>query len=364
MGGSAFRHESRAQRIVLGAGVARTELAAEVAAVGGTRVLLIAAPAEAGLAEQLTRDLPVVGTFDGVREHVPVEVAEAARTLATRLRADVLVCVGGGSTTGTAKAVAMTSGLPIVAVPTTYAGSEATAVWGLTERGRKTTGTDPSVLPRSVVYDPELTVTLPVDLTVASGLNAMAHCVDSLWGPDANPVSEALAVAGARNLRQGLPAVRLDGTDLAARADVLGAAYLAATAFASAGSGLHHKICHVLGGTYALPHAATHAVVLPHVAAFNVPLSPTAGSALALAMGRDDGVTGLRDLYLALDAPTALRDLGLAESDLPEAVGLVVEAAPASNPRPVDTAGIEQLLRAAWSGEPAGTPPATTRGHR
>jgi alcohol dehydrogenase class IV len=349
--GVTFRYESRPQGVVFGAGAARSQLRPEVERLGARRVLLIAAAGERSLAAELTADLPVAATFTDIRPHVPVEVAAAARRVAADARADLLLCVGGGSTTGTAKAVALETGLPILAVPTTYAGSEATPVWGLTEAGRKTTGTDARVLPRVVVYDPELTLSLPAGLTVASGLNAMAHCVDSLWAPDANPVAAAMAAAGIRALAAGLPAVRKDGADVAARADTLAAAYLSAVAFASAGSGLHHKICHVLGGAFDLPHAETHAVVLPHVAAFNVPAAPDAAAAIAGALGVTDAVAGLADLYAGLEAPRALRDLGMPESGIAAAAGLVAAAAPASNPRPVTRDDAERLLRRAWEGE-------------
>jgi alcohol dehydrogenase class IV len=345
-----FRHESHAQRVVFGAGAARTALAGEVAHLGATRVLVVASEGARPLAAELTAGLPVAATFTGVRPHVPADVAAAARLAARDAGADLLLSVGGGSTTGTAKAVARRTGLPILAVPTTYAGSEATTVWGETEAGRKTTGTDPRVLPRTVVYDPELTLGLPADLTVASGLNAMAHCVDSLWAPNANPVATALATAGIRGLAAGLPAVRRDGADVAARGDTLAAAYLAAVAFASAGSGLHHKICHILGGTYDLPHAGTHAVVLPYVAAFNLPAAPAAGAAIATALGVPDAAEGLAGLYRALEAPTALRDLGMPEAGIAEAAGLVARAAPESNPRPVSREDAEALLRRAWTG--------------
>jgi alcohol dehydrogenase class IV len=225
-----------------------------------------------------------------------------------------------------------------------------TPVWGLTEDGRKTTGTDARVLPRVVVYDPDLTRTLPAGLAVASGLNAMAHCVDALWAPDANPVATATATAGIRALAAGLPAVRADGDDPAARAGTLTGAYLAAVAFASAGSGLHHKICHVLGGAFDLPHAATHAVVLPHVAAFNVPAAPGAADAIRAALGVADAVAGLRELYAGLAAPASLRALGMPESGIAAAADLVVQAAPASNPRPVTRDDAETLLRQAWTG--------------
>lgn len=345
-----FEHQTLPQRVVFGAGAARA-LAREVTRLGGTRVLLIATTTEAPLAEELCQGLPVVGRFLDVRPHVPVALAESARALASEVGADLLLCVGGGSTTGFAKAVALTSGLPILAVPTTYAGSEATPVWGLTEAQRKTTGTDPVVLPRTVVYDPELSLTLPVALGVASGLNAMAHCVDSLWAPRANPILSAMATEGIRALAPALRGIAADGLDLEARAGCLYGAYLSATTFAGAGSGLHHKICHVLGGAYDLPHAETHAVVLPHVLAYNTADAPEAAARVAAALGADDAVSGLLALYDDVGAPRALRDLGLAEDRLAEATDLVVEAAPPDNPRPVDRDSIRALLGRAWAGD-------------
>lgn len=346
-----FRHQTYAQRLVFGAGTARSALPDEVRTLGATRVLVVSTEAEADLADSLAADLPVVARFRGVRPHVPVEVAEEARRLAADVDADLVLSVGGGSTTGLAKAVALTTGLPVVAVPTTYAGSEATPVWGLTEGRTKTTGTDPVVLPRVVVYDPDLSVTLPVDLAVASGLNALAHCIDSLWAPRTNPVLAVTATEGVRALAPALRGVVADGDDLTARGGCLYGAYLAAATFAGAGSGLHHKICHVLGGTWDLPHAQTHAVVLPHVLAFNAEAAPDAAARVADALDAGDALTGLLDLYADLGAPRSLRDLGLPEDALDEATARVVEAAPADNPRPVTPAAVRRLLQRAWAGE-------------
>jgi maleylacetate reductase len=291
-----------------------------------------------------------------VRPHVPVPVAESARALAREHGADLLLSLGGGSTTGTAKAVALTDRLPILAVPTTYSGSEATDVWGLTEANRKTNGADPVVLPRVVVYDAELTVTLPPGLTVGSGLNALAHCVDSLWAPSANPVSTALAVEGIRLLGQALPAVLADGADLRARRRCQQGTYLAAAAFAGAGSGMHHKICHVLGGAYGLEHAAMHAVLLPHVLAFNAPAAPEAAGRVAGALSAagfgdgGDAPAALLALYDALGAPRSLGDLGLDEDQVPEAAALALEKIPESNPRPVSADDLTELLGRAQAG--------------
>ena len=350
-----FDHQSYGQRVVFGAGAARERLADEVERLGARRVLLVAGRSALPLADRLAERLPRAGTIDDVRMHVPLRTAEAARRRAGEIRADLLLSIGGGSATGMAKAIALTTGLPILAVPTTYAGSEATPVWGITDNGRKTTGVDERVLPRTVVYDPELTLELPVGLSMASGLNALAHCVDSLWAPRANPVDTALALEGARSLAAGLPAVHGDPGGLDGRSQLLYGAYLAAVSFAGAGSGLHHKICHVLGGTYDLPHAQTHAVVLPHVLAFNGPAVPEAEHRLAQALGPGgSALAGLLGLYDAVQlTPRSLGELGLAEKSIPEAAALVAEAAPPDNPRPVTVADAEQLLRDAWAGQPA-----------
>lgn len=349
-----FTHETLGQRVVFASGEAPAAVAAEVAALGARRVMLIAAPARAALADRVGADLPVAVRHDEVVMHVPVEVAERARQAAAAGSVDALVCVGGGSTTGLAKAVALTTGLPIVAVPTTYAGSEATNIWGLTAGEVKTTGVDARVLPRSIVYDASLMLSLPVETSVASGLNALAHCVDSLWGPRVDPIDQALAGEGIRALALGVPAVAADPTGPEGREQTLYGAYLAAVAFASAGSGMHHKICHVLGGMFDLPHAQTHAVVLPHVLAFNAPSAPDAERRIAQALGSPTAGAGLAALRKVLRAPRALRDHGMPEDGIARAVAPVLAAVPGDNPTPVTEENITALLRAAWEGsEPA-----------
>ncbi|HEY0935152.1 MAG TPA: maleylacetate reductase [Trebonia sp.] len=345
-----FVHDTLPQRVCFGSGEAAASLGREAARLGATRVMLIASAGEAELAGTVAGDLPVALRYDDVVMHVPVEVAGRARLAAAHAGVDALVSVGGGSTTGLAKAVALTTGLPVIAVPTTYAGSEATPVWGLTEGARKTTGTDPRVLPKVIVYDASLTMSLPVGLSVASGLNALAHCVDSLWGPNADPVNAALAAEGIRSLRDGLPRVVADPMELRGREDALYAAYLSAVAFASAGSGLHHKICHVLGGKYNLPHAQTHATVLPYVLAFNGPAAPAAERRIAAALGTGRALDGLVALQRELDAPHALADYGFTEDSVAAAAEAILPAVPESNPRPVTAEDLRTLLRAAWSG--------------
>jgi maleylacetate reductase len=340
-------------RIVFATGSARDRLADEVARLEMNRVLLIATERSRDLAAELTASFADrrAGTFSGVRPHVPVEVAAEARRLAGDLAADGLLCLGGGSTIGTAKAVALDTGLPIIAIPTTYAGSETTPVWGLTEAGRKTTGVDGRVLPRTVIYDPDLTLSMPVELSVASGLNALAHCVDSFWAPGHNPVSALSAEAGIRALAGALPAILLDGSDRSARSAALYGAYPAGSAFAVAGSGLHHKICHVLGGAYNLPHAQTHAVILPYVLAYNSASATAATSRVCVALGVSEAVPGLMTLIERLGAPRALAALGLREDQLDEAAELIGEKVPADNPRRVRPGDLRRLLQAAWAGE-------------
>lgn len=345
-----FEHDSLAQRVLFGAGRSSSHLAAEVDRLGATSVMVIAGPAETDLAKSVCREIEPRLMYSDVVPHVPIETAEKARAAASTHEVDLLVSIGGGSTTGLAKAVALTTGIPIVAIPTTYAGSEATNVWGLTEASRKTTGVDARVLPTTVIYDVLSLLTLPVELSVASGLNALAHSVDSMWAPRADPINSTLAVEAIGALSRGLREIKHDSASQSGHEQTLYGAYLSAVAFASAGSGLHHKICHVLGGTYNMPHAQTHAVVLQHVLEYNGPYTPAAEQRMANAFGSTGAVEGLRSLRTELDAPTALRDYGLQESDLDEAVALVLDAAPASNPRPVTTKSLTILLRNAWAG--------------
>jgi alcohol dehydrogenase class IV len=345
-----FVHDSLPQRVCFGSGQAAEYLKTEIGNLGASRVMVIASKRDTTLVDTIAEGLPVTLRHDEVVMHVPVEVAGRARDAAAAARADAVVSIGGGSATGLAKAIAMTSGIPVIAVPTTYAGSEATAVWGLTEGDKKTTGTDPKVLPKVVVYDAMLTLSLPVDLSVASGLNALAHSVDAMWAPKADPINAALAAEGIRALAAGLPKVAADPGDLAGREEALYASYLSAVAFASAGSGLHHKICHVLGGKYNLPHAQTHAIVLPYVLAFNAGAAREAASRIASSFGSKNALDGLQRLRAELGAPRALADYGFSEADVPDAAAAILPAVPPGNPRPVTVADLEALVRAACSG--------------
>lgn len=349
-----WQHDTLPQRVRFAPGTAADALGEEVTDLGAERLMVIASERGMGVTKQLAGALPVAVWHDEVVMHVPLEVAERARAVAADHAVDALVCVGGGSTTGLAKAVALTSGLPIVAVPTTYAGSEATNVWGITEGARKTTGVDARVLPRTIIYDASLMLALPVDLSVASGINALAHCVDAMWGPRVDPIDQAFAVEGIRALAAGLPMVVADPTGLPGREQTLYGAYLAAVAFASAGSGLHHKICHTLGGMFDLPHAQTHAVVLPYVTALNTAATPKAEERLAAGFGAPTANEGLARLRAAIDAPTALRDLGMPESGIAAAVPVILGSVPAGNPAEVTAANLTALLHDAWEGAPIG----------
>jgi alcohol dehydrogenase class IV len=347
-----FVHTTLPQRVLFGSGEAARFLAEEVQRVGAASVMVIASSAEAPLATEVTRYISPAARFADVAPHVPVANAQAATAAARQAGADLLVSIGGGSTTGLAKAVSKETKIPIVAIPTTYAGSEATNVWGLTEDARKTTGVDDAVLPVSVIYDAELTAMLPAELSVVSGLNGLAHCVDSMWAPRTDPINQALAAEGIRILSQALPAiVDAAGTTLAGRQEALYGAYLSAVSFASAGSGIHHKICHVLGGAYNLPHAHTHAIVLPYVLALQAPAAPEAERRIATAFSAPTALEGLNALRVRTGAPTRLADYGLRETNIAEAVDLILPSIPPSTPRPVTPHTLGILLRAACAGD-------------
>lgn len=346
----AFDYEALPGRVIFGSGASRERLGDELDRLNAQRVMVFATDRELALAEELVapfRDR-VALVYGNVLPHVPAEVATDARAAAREHTVDALLSIGGGSTTGTAKIVALTTALPVVAVPTTYAGSEMTPVWGMTTDARKETGIDRKVLPVSVVYDPELVQTLPRELAVSSALNAMAHCVEALWTPKANPVTSLQALDGAAALARGLRA-----TDSSTScSELLYGAYLAGAAFAVAGSGLHHKICHALGGGFNLPHAETHAVVLPHVLAFNESSEAISDemTRLAEALSGSSASQALASLYDEVGAPRALSQVGLKEEHLEEAADIVVAKLPIDNPRQVDRARIEDILRNAYEG--------------
>lgn len=347
-----FVHELRAQRVVFAQGSVRS-VPAEAASLGG-RVLLIGGRHERAVVDGIAGELGnrLAGRIDDVAQHVPASVAGSATDHARRCAAEVLVCVGGGSATGLAKAVALQLELPILAVPTTYAGSEMTPIWGLSSGSGKTTGRNEHARPRTVVYDPGLTLSLPPGLTVTSAMNAAAHCIEALYVPAASPVSSMLAAEGLRCLVTSLPACVSSPTDLVGRTTAFYGAWLAGWALGSSQMGLHHKLAHVLGGRYNLPHSAVHSVLLPHVVAFNAPASPDAMAVAARALERaspSEVAPALFDLATGLGAPRSLRELGLAESTLDD-VAREVTSSEVTNPRPLKAPALRAMLAAAYEG--------------
>jgi maleylacetate reductase len=345
-----FVYEALPSRVVFGAGALDT-VTEEVGRLGASRALVLCTPEQRSMGAEIVLKLGALsgGVFDGARMHVPIEVAEGAREKAHRVGADCCVAIGGGSTTGLAKAIALTSGLPILAIPTTYAGSEMTPIWGLTEGGLKKTGRDPRVLPRTVIYDSALTLSLPVALSVTSGINAIAHCVEALYSKDANPIISLIAEEGIRALTDGLPKVAKQPQNMDARSRTLYGAWLGGVSLGAVGMALHHKLCHTLGGTFNLPHAETHTVVLPHAVAYNAPAAPEAMDRIARALGADSAATGLYDLAASLGAPVSLEALGMRREQLDKAADLAVQN-PYYNPRPVTREGIRELLENAFAG--------------
>lgn len=339
----AFVHVGLPSRIVLGAGTL-DQVADEVDLLGIDNVLLIATKSAREWADLVERSLAdrFAGRIDEVRQHVPKEKADAARAKASEVDATGIVAIGGGSAIGLAKAIALTAGLPIIAVPTTYSGSEMTSVWGQTEGGNKTTGTDLKVLPKAVIYDPVLSRELPLKITAASVANALAHCVEATWTSKADPITDVIAVEGARALREGLLQVLENRTDLGARSNLLYGASLAGSALASAGTGIHHKLCHLLGGSYNLPHAETHAAVLPQVTRFKATAVPRAKARLEEALETENLAAGLFELFSRAGVPTSLRELGLTAAQAEEAADRFQSST---------SLDVKDILHRAWAGE-------------
>jgi maleylacetate reductase len=339
-----FVHDIPGQRVVFARG-ALARVGEEAARLGFSRALVIATPGSgARLGARIVEILGAraLGLHARAMVHVPRAVAEAG--LAAAQGADGLVAAGGGSPIGLAKIIARDRGLPILAVPTTYSGSEATAIWGLTDGERKLTGKDVKVLPRTVLYDPDLTLALPPAIGAASAMNAIAHCVEGLWVADRTPFLMALAADAARRFAVHLPRIVADGDDREARGECLAAAWLAGTVLGG-GTALQHKLAHVLGGL-GLPHAETHAVILPHVTRFNLPAAPAARALLAAAFGGDP-TAALTDMLHGLPLPRTLAAIGFDRGRI-DFVAEQVAAMAITVPRPVSAADLRALLTAAY----------------
>ncbi len=349
-----FTYAVPAARIVFGAG-AVGQAAAELERLGARRALVLTTPGQAAAGAALAERLGplAAGVFSGAVMHTPVEVTERALGQLTALRADCVVALGGGSTIGLGKAIAWRTGLSQLAIPTTYAGSEVTPILGQTEGGAKTTFRDPKVLPNVVLYDPELTLGLPVAISVASGLNALAHAAEGLYAEDRNPVASLMAGEAARALARALPGIVAAPQARAAREQALYGAWLAGAVLGQVAMSLHHKLCHTLGGSFDLPHAETHAVLLPHTVGFNAAAVPELLAPLAATFGGSPG-PALFDFAATVGAPRRLKDLGMKAADLDRAAELATRN-PYSNPRPIERGAVRALLQAAWEGaRPAG----------
>ena len=345
-----FVYEALPSRVVFGPGVL-ARLPEELDRFGIRRALVLATPQQADSARHTSQELGgrAAGVFTEAAMHTPIDVTERAMAVVRDLGVDGVVAVGGGSTTGLAKAIALRTDLPQIVAPTTYAGSEMTPILGETRDGVKTTIRDAKVLPEVVLYDVDLTLTLPPALTATSGLNAIAHAMEALYARDGNPIIGMMAEESIRAFAQSLPRLIAAPRDIEARSDALYGAWLAGACLGAVGMALHHKLCHVLGGSFDLPHAETHAIVLPHAAAYNAAAAPEAMARIARALGVDDAPQGLYDLAGRVGAPRALRDLGMPREGIARAVDLAL-ANPYWNPRVLDREGVHRLITAAWEG--------------
>lgn len=350
-----FIYSAAPARILFGTGTVG-RLGEELDRLGVRRALMLSTRGQQGTALAIAEKIGArcAGLFPGAAMHTPVDVTASAMEKLEETGADGLVAIGGGSAIGLSKAIALRTDLPQIVIPTTYAGSEMTPILGETQDGVKNTRSSPAILPEVVLYDVDLTLGLPAAISGVSGLNAIAHAVEALYARDRNPVTDLMAEQGVRALARSLPRIAANPGAHDARYDALYGAWLCGACLGSVGMALHHKICHTLGGSFGLPHAQTHAVMLPHALAYNSPAVPDAMATLGRAFASDDPAQALFDLGRDIGAPTALRDLGMARNDLDRAVDLVF-ANPYWNPRPLEPEAIRAMLLRAW----AGTPPAT-----
>lgn len=350
-----FVYNGQPSRVVFGAGSLQ-HLLREIDLLGATKALVLSTPEQRKSAEMIADLLGAraAGVFDRAVMHVPIETAREAREVANRLGADCAVAIGGGSTTGLGKAIALDSGLPILAIPTTYAGSEMTPIYGITEAGIKKTGKDARVLPRTTIYDPELSAGLPVGMSITSGINAIAHAAEGLYATNSNPVMDLMAKEGIAAMGRALPAIKKMPSDMQARSDALYGTWLCGMVLGNVGMALHHKLCHTLGGSFNLPHAETHTIVLPHALAYNAAAAPQAMQVISEALGKKNAAQAVFDLAKDNGAPVALKEIGMKESDLDKACAIAMQNQ-YDNPRPLERTAIRQLFQDAFDGTRPGT---------
>ncbi len=346
-----FVYESLPTRVIFGEGML-SRLEPEVSTLGN-RALILTTPNRTDLATQVSDSLgnTSVGIHNQAVMHVPQNSIDTAVAKVKETQADVIVAAGGGSTIGLAKGIALETSLPILALPTTYSGSEMTSIWGISQDGQKTTGRASVVKPKTVIYDSELSKTLAISIVTTSGMNAIAHSVEALYAENTNPIVSLMAEESIRALASSLPEINTDPSNLAARSTALYGAWLAGTALDMASMALHHKLCHVLGGSFALPHAETHTVLLPHALAYNASHAPEAMERIAKALNSsaNDAAGALHDLEVSLATPLSLKELGMGESQLDEAAEIAIQK-PYFNPRPLNKEGIREVLQNAYEG--------------
>jgi alcohol dehydrogenase class IV len=345
-----FIYEGRPQRVIFGPG-RLSEAPEALRALGATRALVLSTPEQRETGEHVAEVLGDLAAdlFAGAAMHTPVEVTEEALGVYRKARANCVVAVGGGSTTGLGKAIALRTDAPQLVIPTTYAGSEVTNLLGETAAGEKRTQRSPKILPEVVIYDVELTFSLPARLSATSGMNAMAHAVEALYARDRNPITSIMAEEGLRALASALPVIVREPRDRAARTRAQYGAWLCGMCLATTTIALHHKLCHVLGGAFDLPHAETHAIVLPHATAYNAPAAPEAMERIARAIGAKEAAMGLYELARSLTIPLALKDIGMPKDGIDRAVALAVRE-PYWNPRALEADAIRELLERAYAG--------------
>jgi maleylacetate reductase len=348
-----FVYEALPVRVIFGSGTV-AQLAAEAEHLGVCRVLVLSTP---GRGEVKAHEIAALlgersaGVHAGAVMHTPVAVTERVVQIVRERAVDAVVSFGGGSTTGLGKAIALRTDLPQIVLPTTYAGSEMTPILGETKDGAKTTQRNLKVLPEVVIYDVDLTLGLPAAISGTSGMNAVAHAVEALYAVDRNPVISLLAEEGIGALARALPRISEAPHDHAARSDALYGAWLCGTCLGAVSMALHHKLCHVLGGAFDLPHAETHTVILPHATAYNASAAPEAMARVARALDSPDPPQALYELAGRLGAKPSLRELGMPQDGIERAVEQTM-ANPYPNPRPLDVFAIRELIIRAWEGEP------------
>ena len=347
-----FIHNSLPARVIFGIGTIAS-LGEEIVRLGAQKALFCCTPGREKETENLITPLNNIsaGLCPIAEQYVPLPMVEEGRRIAKQRKADCVVSYGGGTSVGLAKAIALELEVPVVCAVTTFSGSETTNLQAILTDGLRVGYKSDWMLPRTIIYDPETAMGVPLSIMIPSGVNAIAHGVEACYAQGATPVNSLIASEGIGAMASALKRLASGQDNTESRGDGLYGAWLCGTSLGSAGVALHHKFAHVIGSTFDLEHSMAHTVALPYSVAYTTPGAPEAMRMIATALGatHKSAASALFELNQTIGAPTSLKEIGMPEDGIEKAAKMIADA-PYPNPVPIEFDPILSMIEDAWHG--------------